>query len=329
MKEHLLEHLVCPTSRKELQLKVRQRDGEEIIKGSLLSPAGQEYSIDGGIPRFTSSDKYSGMFGFEWNRHARIYFDKKQRFRIHPIASHLAQKLGLWSEEVKGKMILDVGCGTGAHAASVAEWGAQEIFCVDLSSAVQAAYANTKHLDNVHVIQADLFNLPFRPEYFDVVYSIGVLHHTPETAKAFLALVPFLKENGVIAIWVYPDCPDLGQRMSDRLRAVTTKMNLRLLYALCWIAVPAYYVYKIPLVGKAVFHFLPPLSMHPHWEDRILDTFDWYSPIYQWKHTYPEVYGWFQQANLTDIHLLEFPVSIWGKKGPLNGRISVAAAVDP
>jgi hypothetical protein len=73
-------------------------------------------------------------------------------------------------------------------------------------------------------------------------------------------------------------------------------------------------VYKIPLLGKLIFYFLPPVSTEPYWEDRVLDTFDWYSPTYQWKHTYPEVYGWFREANLTDIHLLEVPVSMWGRK---------------
>jgi SAM-dependent methyltransferase/uncharacterized protein YbaR (Trm112 family) len=314
MNERLLHYLACPASGEKLRLKIQERDGEEIIRGSLVSAGGQEYSINNGIPRFVSSEKYTGMFGFEWNRHARVYLDNKDRFRSYPISSHLTEKLGLSPDSVKNKIVLDIGCGTGAYGASVAEWGAREVLCVDLSSAVEAAYSNTKHFSNVHVIQADLFNLPFRHESFDLVYSIGVLHHTPNTAKAFFSVVPFLKENGVIAIWVYPDCPDLTQRLSDRARAVTTRMNHQVLYTLCWLAVPAYYIYKIPFLGKAMFHFLPPLSMHPYWEDRVLDTFDWYSPAYQWKHTYPEVYRWFQDANLTDIHLLDFPVSVWGKK---------------
>ena len=50
---------------------------------------------------------------------------------------------------------------------------------------------------------------------------------TPNTQKAFLGLVPFLKPQGTISIWVYADLPDLGQRLSDQLRAVTTKMNPR------------------------------------------------------------------------------------------------------
>jgi SAM-dependent methyltransferase len=314
VKIRLLEYLVCPISGNKLELEIFEQDGDEILEGSLLSPSRERYPIRGGIPRFVSSEEYADTFGFEWNRHARIYFDDKDKYRIYSTQAQLKQKLGFSPEKIKGQTILDVGCGTGANGAAIAEWGAREVFCVDLSSAVRAAYANTRHFSNVHVIQADLFKLPFSHASFDILYSIGVLHHTLDTAKAFFSLVPFLKKHGIIAIWVYADSPDLVQRLSDRLRSVTTRMNPRLLYALCWLAVPAYYVYKIPFLGKSIFHFLPPVSQEPYWEDRVLDTFDWYSPPFQWKHTYPEVYRWFQEANLTDIHLLDVPVSMWGKK---------------
>jgi SAM-dependent methyltransferase len=327
MKQCLLDYLVCPASCKQLQLNIHKRDGEEIIEGVLVSPEGMQYPIRNGIPRFVSSEEYTNTFGFQWNRHARIYFDNKDKYRNYSTYAQIEQKLGLSPDKINGKTVLDIGSGTGANGAVMARWGAREVFCVDLSSAVEAAYPNTRRLSNVHVVQADLFQLPFRHESFDVIYSIGVLHHTSDTAKAFLSLVPFLTENGIIAIWVYADCPDLVQRLSDRVRSVTTRMNLKLLYAFCWLAVPIYYVYKIPLVGKALFHFLPPISKEPYWEDRLLDTFDWYSPTYQWKHTYPEVHRWFQEANLTDIHLLDVPVSMWGRKGAVRIRRDRASDV--
>ena len=118
-----------------------------------------------------------------------------------------------------------------------------------------------------------MFKLPFKQDSFDLIYSMGVLHHTSNTEKAFAALVPFLANQGTIAIWVYPDQPDLAQRLSDRIRTFTTRMNPRLLYKLSWVAVPAYFVRKIPLLGTMLFHFLPPISMEPYWEDRVLDTF--------------------------------------------------------
>ncbi len=314
MKPRLLEYLVCPVSGEKLELEILERDGDEILEGSLLSPLGQSYPVHRGIPRFVSLEAYTAAFGFEWNRHARIYFDDKDKYRVYSTYAQLERKLALSPDKVRDHLVLDAGCGTGANAAAMAEWGAREVFCIDLSSAVDASFANTRQLDNVHVVQADLFQLPFPHDSFDVIYSIGVLHHTTDPEKAFLSLVPFLKKDGAIAIWVYADFRGIQRRWSDLLRTVTTRMNPRLLYALCWLAVPAYYVYKIPILGKLIFHFLPSISTEPYWEDRVLDTFDWYSPTYQWKHTYPEVYDWFKEANLTDIHLLDVPVSMWGKK---------------
>jgi hypothetical protein len=54
--------------------------------------------------------------------------------------------------------------------------------------------------------------------------------------------------------------------------------------------------------------------MHPEAEWRVLDTFDWYSPRYQWKQTYPELQRWFQEAGLDEIQVLARPVAMRGKK---------------
>jgi SAM-dependent methyltransferase len=314
MKLHLLASLRCPQTGARLAIEVSSRDGDEILEGTLVSPAGQRYAITRGVPRFVASERYAANFGFEWNTHSRIYLDGKDRYRLRSTQAQLKHKLGLSEGAVRGARVLDVGCGTGANALAMAQWGAAEVCCIDLSTAVDAAFANTRHLSNVHVIQADLFHLPFPRESFDVIYSIGVLMATPDTRKAFMSVVPFLSWEGTVAIWVYDDFRGITRWWSDLLRKVTPGMNARLLYALCWLAVPAYYVYRIPVLGKLMFHFLPPVSKEPYWEDRVLDTFDWYSPTYQWKHTYPEVYSWFQEAGLADVHLLDFPVSMWGRK---------------
>jgi SAM-dependent methyltransferase len=314
MKRDLLDYLVCPESGDALTLETVKRDGDEILEGRLVSQRGRTYEITRGVPRMCSSETYASTFGFEWNRHSRIYFDGNDRFRVHSTQAQMERKLGLSAAQAKNTRVLDVGCGTGANAAAVAEWGADAVFAIDMSSAVDAAFANTRELENVHVVQADLFRLPFRHETFDLIYSVGVLMHTPDTRKAFLSLAPLLKTDGRIAIWVYEDFRGIERWWSDLLRTVTTRMNPRVLHALCCLAVPAYYVYRIPKLGKLVFHFLPPVSKEPYWQDRILDTFDWYSPTYQWKHTYPEVYGWFQEANLTDMRLLDCPVAMSGRK---------------
>jgi hypothetical protein len=86
------------------------------------------------------------------------------------------------------------------------------------------------------------------------------------------------------------------------------------LYALSYLAVPLYFIYKIPILGH-VLRNLFPISMRPEPRWRILDTFDWYSPKYQWKHNYPEVFNWFAMNGLQVTHLGNPPVGVTGRKG--------------
>ncbi len=92
---------------------------------------------------------------------------------------------------------------------------------------------------------------------------------------------------------------------------------------MCYFVVPLYLLEKIvPWYSKiahlilpgVVYHILPGSTSNKNLRIRILDTFDWYSPKYQSKHTYPEVFKWFKESRLTDIEILDTPVSVKGRK---------------
>jgi len=86
------------------------------------------------------------------------------------------KQTGFTPEELRGKLVLDVGCGMGRFAEVATCWGAR-VLGVDLSAAGEVAARNL--LDREFVaLQADVFSLPFAPGTFDQIYSIGVLHHT-------------------------------------------------------------------------------------------------------------------------------------------------------
>jgi hypothetical protein len=76
------------------------------------------------------------------------------------------------------------------------------------------------------------------------------------------------------------------------------------MYYLSSIAIPLYYIHKVPFFGKAA-QFLLPTANWPTWKWRWLDTFDWYTPKYQWKHTWTEVYRWYKEAGFHDIELYD------------------------
>ena len=98
--------------------------------------------------------------------------------------------------------MLDAGCGNGRYAKLANDWGAR-VVCVDISSAVEIAQANVGTRPDVAVVQADLFKLPFQAGLFDIVYSIGVLHHTPDAKGAFQAIQPLVKPGGFFSIFMH------------------------------------------------------------------------------------------------------------------------------
>ena len=300
MKHRLLSFLACPDCRLDLELSVGREEKGEIEDGTLSCRCcGARFPIVRGIPRFVDMDAYVDTFSFEWNRFHDVQIDRSEA--TGESEKTCAAQTGWAPGDLRGKLVLDAGVGAGRYAEVVSRWGA-EVVGVDLSFAVDAARGNIGARDNVHLVQADLFRLPFRDASFDAAYSLGVLHHTPDTRRAFGAVVPFLRHGGELAVFIYA----LGHYhvFSDVWRKVTTRMPVRLLYGLTALAIPFYYVYRIPVVGLGL-RLLFPMSQHPRARWRWLDTFDWYSPKYQHKHTWPEVHRWFVEQGFEDIRLFQ------------------------
>jgi len=104
---------------------------------------------------------------------------------------------------VRGRTVLDVGCGAGRFAEVALACGAR-VVAVDRSLAVEACQENLGAHSQLDVVQADVYRLPFAPECFDFVYCLGVLQHNADVKKAFMRLPRQLKPGGRLAVDVYP-----------------------------------------------------------------------------------------------------------------------------
>lgn len=264
-----------------------------------------------GVVRFVDSSNYADNFAYQWER-----FPQTQ---LKPDISerNFVRKTGLRAEDVQGKLVLDVGCGMGRFADVVTRWGGR-VVGVDLSSAAEVAARNLSDREFL-AVQADVFALPFAPATFDCIYSVGVLHHTPDCEKAFKALPEFLKPGGSIAIWVYSGY-NKWYRFSDQYRKITHCLSIRTLHSMLRIAVPCLYwldrgLRAIPLVGPpaaGIVNHLFPVNRHPNSELRVLDTLDWYAPKYQSKHTYEQVFRWFESCGLERLTVADSSIGVKG-----------------
>jgi SAM-dependent methyltransferase len=282
---------------------------------SLVCPGcAAKFPCVNGLVRFVEAEKYSDSFGYQWNTYARTQLDDE---KSNESETDFRNRTGWGPEDLRGKLVLDVGCGMGRFADIASRWGAR-VVGVDLSAAAEVAARNFSDRDSVTIFQADIFSLPFAAESFDYIYSLGVLHHTPNCERAFKVLPKLLKPGGTIAIWLYSGY-NKWYRFSDLYRKVTHRLPRKSLRALCQVAVPLYYVHsalrKVPVAGRpasAMLYQLLPVSLHPNTEMRVLDTFDWYSPSYQSKHTYEEVFRWFESCGLESLKVLYESVSVRG-----------------
>lgn len=277
----------------------------------LVRPGGEESPRrSGGLLRFVDSDSYAGSFSKEWNWFDRTQLDRPDEQRTESREA-FELKTGFSPTDLAGKTVLDVGCGMGRFAEVVCAHGGR-VVGVDLSVAVEAAQRNLGARPDTAFLQADVFDLPLRAGSFDLIYSLGVLHHTPDTRAAFSQLPRLLKPGGKIAIWVYSSERPWRYLASDLYRKLTTRIDEEHLLKVCRALAPLGRLYRTRF-GRFLSPLLP-ISPHPDPEWRVLDTLDWYAPKYQWKHRWREVEGWFRDAGLEDIRRQDFAVSISGRR---------------
>src|SRR4029077_13534357 len=99
-----------------------------------------------------------------------------------------------------------------------------EVVGMDMSRAVEAAAENLVAYPHAHVVRGDALAPPLSRGSFDLVFSIGVLHHTPSTARAVASVARLVKPGGTLAVWLYSRRLRVSHLGSELMRPRTSRV---------------------------------------------------------------------------------------------------------
>lgn len=270
----------CPDCRGSLQF----TDGIDCVGCK------REFSAARGVPRFLPRELVDKelatqkSFGLEWKVSTRYF----QTESIYHNARHFFTAIGRPEQFVRGKLMLDAGCGPARFSKVAAENGAR-VVSVDLTEEAVIAARNLNH-PCIQPAQASLMRLPFADGVYDIVYNVGVLHHIREPEAGMRELVRVLKPGGLLIVGVYKKYR--GYQVYERLRRCTTRMPVRLVYALSHLAIPFAH---IPVL---CYGFYPWVTPYDHWRMKVIETYDHYTPPYQRYYSFQEIDDLFLSAGM-------------------------------
>jgi len=296
---------------------VADRADDRIIEGQLVcDTCNKQYPILRGVPRFVELSNYADGFDFQWNKHALTQHDSYSKSKVSEERFFNETK---WDRDLTGETILEVGCGSGRFTAQAVSTGAM-VIATDLSGAVDANYRAHEGVENLLIVQSNIYQMPFRRESFEKVFCLGVLQHTPDVEKSFKTLPEYLKAKGSYATDVYDKRSglmgfvEIFYRTYFWVRPITRRMPTQLLYKMVSTYIKlmwpiAKLINKIPVVGHKINRMLLIVDYRGRYdlsedmlqEWSILDTFDMLNPAYDQRQTIETFRKWFAESPLENI----------------------------
>lgn len=312
-----IEHLVCPTCKTQLNFSGESHKNRERVDEGVLvcTSCKRNFPITRGIPRFVSPDHYTQAFGYQWLQHAKTQYDS---FTGMPVSENRIRIETKWPEEIPGEKILEVGSGSGRFTEPLLKKKAF-IASFDASVAVEANYASHGNNPSVLIVQADIYDLPFRDAYFDRLVCIGVLQHTPDPKKTISIIAAKVRAGGSCVMDIYRRHVWYRHMWNTRfwVRPFTKHMKPERLYVLCETYITCMWplarkITSLPY-GRTINQklLIPELmtskgkygkfsdELHKQWT--ILHLFDWLNPTYDQPQHIETFHTWLHDAGLTHV----------------------------
>ncbi len=175
------------------------------------------------------TDRSIGDFGEQWTR----YTGNDGFYASQELFWDIVGDL-LTPEDIRGAAVAEIGSGTGRIVGMLVEAGAKTVYALEPSDAFAVLQANTRELPQVTCARGRGDALPAAG--FDLVVSIGVLHHIPDPRPVAAAAYRALRPGGKCLIWVYGhEGNGLYLLLLRLLKPITTALPAAVLAGLAWL----------------------------------------------------------------------------------------------
>ena len=284
-------------------LKIKTQLQDEVIFGELIDKnTGKIYKIQDSIPRIIEGENYTENFGFQWNKFRESQLDSfsGRNLSFNRVWNHTKWK----PKDMVGKKVLEIGSGAGRFTEILLDAGC-ELVTFDFSNAVDANLKNNSAKGRFLILQASIYDLPFKFEAFDYVFCYGVLQHLPEPELGLQRIYKYLKPHGKMSVDYYLKTKKLIPHNQSKYfwRRWTTKMKPETLYKVISFYMPIWLpidslIRKVPVLGpKLLSVMLIPCWNYLGWgftykerlEWAIMDTFDALGAQYDYPKTKEEL----------------------------------------
>jgi SAM-dependent methyltransferase/uncharacterized protein YbaR (Trm112 family) len=331
VKSNSLQYLVCPNCNRSLIIINKNKNSKEIFSGNLFCEnpkCNKIYHISQGLIRFTSpkniSKEISNSFGFEWRMHLNNCIEKNTVFgrTYWDDIRYFFKATGLTKNEIKGKVILDAGCGSGKLTRYLARLSPKIIFGQDIHSSIKLVFKKGKVISNSEIIYADLNYPPFKINTFDVIWCNGVLHHNRYPEKLFSNLAKLVKPGGLLYIWVYERKFSPYKFVKDVFRFFhIDDLSYNYLFIISQIfsliSVCLHSIFRLVFIPVLMFSnsvYLKRVTKYRTYNEFLMTWLDSLSPKYDYRFTKEEVTEWFVMNGFTNLQFLDNQIGICGKK---------------
>lgn len=239
-------------------------------------------------------------FGEQWTR----YRDNEGYYASQEMLRDICGPL-LEVDNIRGTSVAEIGSGSGRIVGMLADAGANRITAVEPSQAMDALKENTESIKNrIEYIHGRGEELTLRE--YDLVFSIGVLHHIVDPSPIVRRVFESLRDGGQFIIWVYGrEGNESYLSIFEPLRKVTRKLPDPILRIVAWslTVFVSLYAQTCRILRLPMWNYMKSVILKLDWSQRYLVVFDQLNPCYAKYYSEKEAKDLLKKGGFSDVEL--------------------------